>query len=596
MPRIIVPEAEAILDQPFPCLDKGFVRLVDYMGGDDRVVQAARVSYTSVRRKTEDAKLIEYLWESRHTSPFEQVQLTFHVKMPIFVARQWVRHRTARCLTGDTQIQFDLPGGKKRRGNQLYTLSLAELYKRFQPTKNTRPDKQGNPYYKRDLVRKMCLRSMQDDGLLVTNTISNVVANGIKPVVEVTFSNGKKLKATEDHRVLTEEGWLSLKEAYVSQVKVAAVGKTPRRKLEPEPFKEAELQAEQWVVCPGEWEECYEVSSLGRVRSYATTRSTRAEPQLKVLTIGASGYPLVSLSSNGKSRAFQVHRLTLTAFSGACPEGCETRHLNGIRSDGRLTNLAWGTAKENTEDRYAQEGHQRLTRVWVTIKAWEAAGFEEVFDLVLRNDPHAFVANGIVVHNCNEVSGRYSVMKDEFYVPELDKICFQATDNKQGRSGALPEYDALAIQRNMTTEQALVYQNYKGYIDMGVAKETARNDLPLSLYTEWYWNIDLHNIFHFLSLRDDSHAQYEIRVYAEAIAKCVQAVAPISYAAYERHTKHAIRFSAEEQRLLALFLYNQGDYESSLVALTDRQRKAFRDKLERVRGSITYEEFKAAGE
>ncbi|MCD6218406.1 FAD-dependent thymidylate synthase [bacterium] len=97
MAHVISDDAEKILDEQFDVLDKGFVRLVDYLGGDTRIVQAARVSYgkgtTSVRR---DKMLIEYLLQHEHTSPFEQVVLTFHCKMPIFVARQWIRHRTAR--------------------------------------------------------------------------------------------------------------------------------------------------------------------------------------------------------------------------------------------------------------------------------------------------------------------------------------------------------------------------------------------------------------------------------------------------------------------------------------------------------------------
>ena len=97
MAHCIVPEAEDILDKKYTVLDKGFIRLVDYMGGDARIVQSARVSYgDGTKTVREDAALIDYLLRHQHTSPFEQVVLTFHIKMPIFVARQWVRHRTAR--------------------------------------------------------------------------------------------------------------------------------------------------------------------------------------------------------------------------------------------------------------------------------------------------------------------------------------------------------------------------------------------------------------------------------------------------------------------------------------------------------------------
>ncbi|MEI8283120.1 MAG: FAD-dependent thymidylate synthase, partial [Armatimonadota bacterium] len=110
MPRTTVPEAEALLDQEIKVLDKGFVRLVDYMGGDQRIVQAARVSYgEGTKSVRQDRALIHYLIKHWHTSPFEQVQLTFHCKMPIFIARQWIRHRTARLneISGRYSIMKD---------------------------------------------------------------------------------------------------------------------------------------------------------------------------------------------------------------------------------------------------------------------------------------------------------------------------------------------------------------------------------------------------------------------------------------------------------------------------------------------------------
>ena len=97
MAHCISEEAEKILDKEYKVLDKGFVRLVDYLGNDERIVQAARVSYgNGTKSYRQDKGLINYLLRNDHTSPFEQVVFTFHVKAPIFVARQWVRHRTAR--------------------------------------------------------------------------------------------------------------------------------------------------------------------------------------------------------------------------------------------------------------------------------------------------------------------------------------------------------------------------------------------------------------------------------------------------------------------------------------------------------------------
>ncbi len=278
MARIIVPEAEALLDQEIPVLDKGFVRLVDYLGGDSRIVQAARVSYgAGTKSYRQDRGLIHYLLRNWHTSPFEQVQLTFHTKMPIFVARQWVRHRTARL---------------------------------------------------------------------------------------------------------------------------------------------------------------------------------------------------------------------------------------------------------------------------------------------------------------NEISGRYSVMKDEFYLPEPDQVRFQSESNKQARSDeALPFDEAMRIIEMMEEEQKAVYSNYTAMIEKGVARELARSNLPLSLYTEWYWQIDLHNLFSFLELRMDAHAQYEIRVFAEAMAKCAKAVAPMAYEAFEEHRLGSVSFSRAECEALAMIL------DGGAHMLKDRAAAQFEAKFAKLKAA-----------
>ncbi len=283
MARIIVEEAEALLDQEIKVLDKGFVRLVDYLGGDQRIVQSARVSYGSGTKSfRQDRALIHYLLRNEHTSPFEQVQLTFHTKMPIFVARQWVRHRTARL---------------------------------------------------------------------------------------------------------------------------------------------------------------------------------------------------------------------------------------------------------------------------------------------------------------NEISGRYSVMRDEFYVPGPERIQVQSADNKQGSSTeTLPLDEAMAVIDRLEREQKDVYGHYEEMLEKNVARELARMNLPVSLYTEWYWQIDLHNLFHFLALRMDAHAQYEIRVYGEAMAQCAKAVAPLAYEAFEEHKLGSVRFSKGECAALAQML--QGKEHG----LEGRPLSVFEEKLAKLRASVPVEE------
>lgn len=272
MGHSVIPEAEAVLDKEFPVLDKGFVRLVDYMGGDDRIVQSARVSYGSGTKSfREDKGLINYLLRNEHTSPFEQVVFTFHTKMPIFVARQWVRHRTARV---------------------------------------------------------------------------------------------------------------------------------------------------------------------------------------------------------------------------------------------------------------------------------------------------------------NEISGRYSVMKNEFYVPSEEDVAFQSVDNKQGRSSEeIPAELKRKVIAMLEDEQNKVYQGYTELLEENVARELARINLPLSLYTEWYWQMDLKNMFHFLKLRMDEHAQKEIRVYADRIHELVSKVCPIAMEAFDNHVRGSVRFSADELDALDRIL---GGEENPL---TGRDLQRFETKL-----------------
>jgi len=159
----------------------------------------------------------------------------------------------------------------------------------------------------------------------------------------------------------------------------------------------------------------------------------------------------------------------------------------------------------------------------------------------------------------NEISGRYSVMRDEFYLPEAREVRRQSVVNKQGRSD---DEVPLELQERtlelLQTGQADAYAGYQELLDEDVARELARINLPLSLYTEMYWQIDLHNLFHFLRLRLDAHAQAEIRVYAEVMAELARTVAPLAYEAFEEHLLYAKTFSRSELELLLGALDREG--------------------------------------
>lgn len=184
----------------------------------------------------------------------------------------------------------------------------------------------------------------------------------------------------------------------------------------------------------------------------------------------------------------------------------------------------------------------------------------------------------------NEISGRYSVMRDEFYLPDAGEVRRQSVLNKQGRSD--DEVPAELQERTLEllkTGQADAYAGYQELLGEDVARELARINLPLSLYTEMYWQIDLHNLFHFLRLRLDAHAQFEIRAYAEVMAELARTVAPLAYGAFEEHLLYAKTFSRSELELLLGALDREG-LEKALATSTLRgtRQQELLDKLKAV--------------
>lgn len=170
-----------------------------------------------------------------------------------------------------------------------------------------------------------------------------------------------------------------------------------------------------------------------------------------------------------------------------------------------------------------------------------------------------FIARQWIRHrtaSVNEYSARYSVLNNKFYLPDRDKITPQSSQNKQGRSSeVLPEDIALKVLALMKEDSLRCYKNYVAMMNqdeegniidednVGITRELARINLTLNHYTEWYWKINLHNLLHFLALRTDSHAQYEIRVYAEVMLDIVKAWVPFVYEAFIENRKNGASIS-----------------------------------------------------
>ena len=164
-----------------------------------------------------------------------------------------------------------------------------------------------------------------------------------------------------------------------------------------------------------------------------------------------------------------------------------------------------------------------------------------------------FVARQWVRHrtaNINEYSLRYSEARDEFYFPDPDNIEFQSAINKQGRIGEVDSKLKHKVQKYFKEISQRSFEIYSELNEAGVARELARAILPVNLYTEWYWKNDLHNLLHFIGLRSDGHAQYEIRVFSDAMASFVKKVAPFAWEAYQDYAVKGMRFSKIEQIFL----------------------------------------------
>ena len=180
-----------------------------------------------------------------------------------------------------------------------------------------------------------------------------------------------------------------------------------------------------------------------------------------------------------------------------------------------------------------------------------------------------FVARQWIRHrtaSVNEYSARYSILESEYYLPAADQLGTQSRSNRQGRGAVLDGGEAERVLEHLRADAERCHAHYEEMLNedesgrtldpdrTGLARELARINLTLSTYTQWYWKIDLHNLLHFLALRCDAHAQYEIRVYAEAMLETLERWMPITHAAFVNHRLGGARFSAGALEVLKRLL------------------------------------------
>ena len=198
-----------------------------------------------------------------------------------------------------------------------------------------------------------------------------------------------------------------------------------------------------------------------------------------------------------------------------------------------------------------------------------------------------FIARQAIRHrtvSLNEISGRYSVMKDEFYIPRPEDIRKQSSSNKQGSDGFIDDNMAQEFADKIELNCKDCYSIYLQMLDAGVAREQARMVLPLNLYTEWYWKQDLHNLLHFLSLRADAHAQLEIRVYAEAILKLIEPLVPWTIEAWNKYhpLRGGMKLTSLEVDALSNLLKQNALQVSPIVTDNKREQSEWQDKAKKL--------------
>lgn len=197
------------------------------------------------------------------------------------------------------------------------------------------------------------------------------------------------------------------------------------------------------------------------------------------------------------------------------------------------------------------------------MRHWHSTPFE-MCEIKLHVKLPIFVARQWVRHrtaNINEYSARYSILDREFYTPSPDHLAAQTTTNRQGRGAVLDENQAAHVLNLLRDDAERSYATYRRLLNdsddpehdasrTGLTRELARIGLSLSTYTQWYWKTDLHNLFGFLRLRADPHAQFEIRAYAECIQDIIRRWVPASYEAFEDYRMNAVSLSAAEANVV----------------------------------------------
>jgi thymidylate synthase (FAD) len=565
---------DATPENSIDVLDHGFVRLDGALADDLSVANAARVSFA--RRKLEldesDEGLIRFLMRDRHGTPFEHNAFRFHIKCPIFVAREWFRHRIG-CLTGDTEVTFvDINGHVHMRKTveELWTMwhvgerdghaiaadcrdevtALADSGRSQRAIagelsigrRGVRTCLAGRGDYRdaRWRVRRMRVRALNED----TNEfgvahISDVIDKGVQPVYRLTLADGKEITLTENHRMLTDDGWLTMREAVGlhGDGESAAATKECRVAVNGVPS----YQDPVWLAARrSEGLSVAEISAEAGC-SYHTVRKWLARHGLSFRNDERRGRTPWNKGLKGYRTSLKHSSAHLAAIRAARSGSASNFWRDGVSSDraANMARFADSVGHVRDVDVPVRTG-QRLSGHYVDVISVHYVGVRQTYDLSIDGPWHNFVANGIVVHNSfNEFSMRYAKATDEFYVPSPGDIRSQV-----GKPGAytFETVDVELAERARGEIEAVYEQAYGAYerlVEAGVARELARAVMPVGAYTQFYWTVNARALMNFVSLRAAETAQLEIRRYADAVEMFFADKMPVTHAAFVANDRTA---------------------------------------------------------
>ncbi len=227
------------------------------------------------------------------------------------------------------------------------------------------------------------------------------------------------------------------------------------------------------------------------------------------------------------------------------------RVVDYMGDDAAITQAARVSYGRGTKSVNTDEGLIRYL-----MRHWHSTPFE-MCEVKFHVKLPVFVARQWIRHrtaNVNEYSARYSILDREFYIPAPEHLSAQSAVNRQGRGELLEGEEAARVLDLLREDAMRSYDHYESMLSQdgqkGLARELARMNLPANVYTQWYWKVDLHNLFHFLRLRADSHAQYEIRAYANAMCDIVRDWVPFAYAAFEDYRLGGVQLSGKGVEVL----------------------------------------------